>query len=448
MTALASLLAGSPYQGYSYAYPHKTAYRPFEPAVPLSAIWDGENRDALFLYLHVPFCEMRCGFCNLFTQTRPKGEIPQAYLQTLKRQALRVRAALGEARFARFAIGGGTPTYLERDSLEALLDCAEQIMGADLSAISGSVETSPATAETAKLELLRARGIDRISIGVQSFIEAETAAAGRPQQAAVVVAALQLIRAAGFPVLNIDLIYGLPGQTVDSWLRSLRAALEFRPEELYLYPLYARPLTALGNSKKAWQDDRLDCYREGRDLLRAEGYEQISMRLFRARSPLSPRGSGIGGEGEGPGYCCQDDGMIGLGCGARSYTRSLHYSSRYAVRPAGIREIIADYIEQSDSAFDGADYGVRLGPDEQRRRWVIQSLLYHDGLSLPAYTRRFGTDVFEDVPALGDLAALALARTIEGRFSLTEVGVERSDTIGPWLYSAKVRTLMESYAWR
>jgi oxygen-independent coproporphyrinogen-3 oxidase len=95
-----------------------------------------------------------------------------------------------------------------------------------------------------------------------------------------------------------------------------------------------------------------------------------------------------------------------------------------------------------------ADYGVRLGPQEQRRRWVIQSLLYHEGLSLPGYTRRFGTDAFEDMPALIELETLELARAVDGWLSLTEAGVERSDTIGPWLYSAEVCTLMETYAWR
>src|SRR5262249_27828694 len=116
--------------------------------------------------------------------------------------------------------------------------------------------------------------------------------------------------------------------------------------------------------------------------------------------------------------------------------------------PAGIREIIADYIAQPDRAFDVADYGVRLGPDEQRRRWIIQSLLYHEGLSLPAYQRRFGTDALEDMPALVELETLELACATDARLSLTEAGVERSDTIGPWLYSAEVRTLMETYAWR
>jgi hypothetical protein len=117
-------------------------------------------------------------------------------------------------------------------------------------------------------------GVDRISIGVQSFIEAEVKVVGRSQKTAVVQQALDRIRSAGFTTLNIDLIYGLPGQTTGSWLESLRAALRFAPEELYLYPLYVRPLTGLGRRGQKTEDDlRLACYRAGRRLLLESGYK-------------------------------------------------------------------------------------------------------------------------------------------------------------------------------
>ncbi len=271
------------YAGYAYAYPHKTAYRALKPPVALRDVWAAERRDALFLYLHTPFCEMRCGFCNLFTTANPPPGFAQDYLAALRRQAARTREALGPATFARLAVGGGTPTYLDEASLESLFDVAERTFGVDPQNIPVSVETSPLTAETGKLRLLRERGVDRISIGVQSFIEAEVKAVGRSQKTAVVEQALDRIRNVGFPTLNIDLIYGLPGQTTGSWLESLRAALRFKPEELYLYPLYVRPMTGLGRrSQKAEDDLRPACYRAGRELLLESGYRQISMRMFQA----------------------------------------------------------------------------------------------------------------------------------------------------------------------
>jgi oxygen-independent coproporphyrinogen-3 oxidase len=393
----------------------------------------------LFLYLHVPFCEMRCGFCNLFTLTRPKDSLANTYLAALRRQAVRVRAALGEASFARVAVGGGTPTFLDTVQLMELFDIAERTMGADLHAVPVAVETSPATAELDKLTLLRDWGVKRISLGVQSFLEEEVAASGRPQKTADVEATLDRLRAVSFPTLNLDLIYGLPRQTVASWLRSVHAALSWRPEELYLYPLYIRPLTGLGRSRVECDDIRPACYREARALLLEAGYVQMSMRMFRARHAPAE---------DGPVYCCQEDGMLGLGCGARSYTRSLHYATEYAVRAPGIREILANYIARPDEAFDYADYGFRLGPAEQRRRYVIQSLLSSEGLVLAAYRNRFGTEVLDDLPELGELEPLGVARCDQEHLRLTAAGIERSDTIGPWLYSEVVRNLMGEYAWR
>ena len=171
------------------------------------------------------------------------------------------------------AIGGGTPTYLDIAGLNTLFDIAANLFGAELGRVPLSVETSPQTSDSAKMTLLRERGVDRVSIGVQSFYEAETAAIGRGQKTADVEAALTRIREAGIPNLNMDLMYGLPGQTAETWLDSLKMPpCGTRRKKLYLYPLYVRPLTGLGRVGRAWDDQRLELYRLGRDFLRSQGY--------------------------------------------------------------------------------------------------------------------------------------------------------------------------------
>lgn len=431
MNTLAQMLQQTPYTGYSYAYPHKTAYRRLAAPLPLSEVWADEPRDSLFLYFHVPFCEMRCGFCNLFTTANPQVQIEADYLAALTRQTQAVRAALGNATFTRFAIGGGTPTYLNETELQQLFDLAEQVL--DPHAIPVSVETSPLTATADKLRLLRQRGVDRISIGVQSFDEQEVRAVGRSQKTADVLAALQRINAADFPTLNVDLMYGLPGQSVANWLQSVQAALAFAPSELYLYPLYIRPLTGIG-ARQVAEDIRLTCYREARALLLSEGYQQVSMRMFQRGVTTAT-----------PAYCCQTDGMIGLGCGARSYTRTLHYSNEYAVGASGVRAIIQSYLRQSDENFAQVDYGFALADEEQRRRFVIQSLLQVEGLKRSHYQQRFASDVLADFPALRELMQYEWAEVNHEEIRLTPRGLEHSDAIGPWLYSEPVRALMQTY---
>ncbi|WP_329128694.1 STM4012 family radical SAM protein [Streptomyces sp. NBC_01476] len=433
-----------PYQSYVYAYPHKTAYRPLPHRPALRDLWRDEPRDALSLYLHIPFCEVRCGFCNLFTRIGAPGELTTRYLDALDRQAAAVRDALGDdgpVRFATAAFGGGTPTFLDAGELERLCDIAEHRMGADLRAVPLSVEASPATATADRLAVLADRGATRVSLGVQSFVDDEARAAVRPQRRADVEAALTRIRDTAVPVLNIDLIYGIDGQTPASWRASLDAALAWQPEELYLYPLYVRPLTGLArraeDTDPAWDEQRLRLYRQGRDHLLARGYEQVSMRMFRRR----------GAAAQGPDdHACQTDGMIGLGCGARSYTASLHYSFDYAVDMHRIRSIIDDYTQARD--FTTARHGRAVDTAEARRRHLLQSLLQAAGLPVAEYRERFGTDPRTDFPA--ELAGFADRGWLDQEagpalLRLSPEGLAHSDALGPVLFSPAVRAAMAAY---
>lgn len=440
MMSLADLLSGSPYQGYCYAYPHKMAYRGLDRLVPLHEVWAGEDRSGLFLYFHVPFCESRCGYCNLFSQAGSGKERRRRYLHQVAEQAARVRKALGPAvNVARLALGGGTPTILEVGELQELFRLSQEFFDVRPYTLPVSVEASPRTATREKLAFLREQGVTRLSLGVQTFAEQEARAINRRQERDDLEKASLALQSVKFPVVNIDLIYGLPGQTPASWLESLEAALALEPQELYLYPLYVRPLTGLGKRYRPGDDLRLACYREACSRLNDQGYVQVSMRLFRrAGAPLF----------EGPHYCCQEDGMIGLGCGARSYTRRLHYSGRYAVTASGIRKIMDWFLALPGESFSLADYGFRLDGEEQRRRFVIKSLLQAAGLSLPHYQQWFGSEVLDDLPELAQLEPQGLAETREDQLCLTAQGLERSDAIGPWLYSARVRQLMQEQVLR
>ncbi|MDB4957353.1 MAG: coproporphyrinogen oxidase [Myxococcales bacterium] len=434
---LTSVLDATRYQSYVYAYPHKTAYRRIEPAVSLAELWAAERRDSLFLYLHVPFCEQRCGFCNLFTRPVPPEELVEQYLAALARQVHVVRRALdqgGAFTFTRAAIGGGTPTLLDARQLEQVVAMV-RAMGAR-NGIPMSVETSPETALPDRLAVVVGGGADRISMGVQSFVESECRAVNRPQLAADVHRALRAIRDANPATLNIDLMYGLPGQTEDTWRATLHTTLEYRPEEIYLYPLYVRPLTTLGRKgAEAVDQHRVALYEQGKAMLFEAGYRQVSLRMFR-RGPAAA----------GPIYCCQEDGMVGLGCGARSYTRTLHYSSEWAVGARGVRDIIDRWVRRTDEEFAVADYGFVLDEDEQRRRWLILSLLSDDGLDLASYRARFGADAETHFPELAELEPHGLAKRSGTTLALTAEGLGRADALGPWLFSEAVRTRMAEYA--
>ncbi|WP_240928090.1 STM4012 family radical SAM protein [Thalassoroseus pseudoceratinae] len=428
---------GSPYVSYAYSYPHKTAYRRLNPVVPLSTVWQEERRDGLFLYLHIPFCEHRCGFCNLFTAANPEDGLVGRYLRQLHAEAQQVRDSIGPRTFAQMAIGGGTPSFLTLPELQKLFGIVNDVMEATTGSVPLSFEVSPATIDREKLEWLRHTGVTRVSMGVESFDDATAHRMGRPQNRSRVEDAIELLQDIRFPTLNLDLIYGTPGQSTDDWLKDVSTAIRYSPEELYLYPLYVRPLTGLANREQTWDEQRLTAYRAARDLLLNTGYEQVSMRMFRRCSQMDSVAT--------PDYHCQTDGMIGLGCGARSYSQSLHYSTEYAVRRNGVRAILGDYINRDAASFRSAQHGFHLAPDDRQRRFVVLSLLQAEGLSRREYQDQFQSDVLEHLPELQTLQTSELAVIDAERITLTPAGLERSDAIGPWLNSVTVRNHMREY---
>jgi oxygen-independent coproporphyrinogen-3 oxidase len=435
--AIQQAIEGTPYAQYVYGYPHKTAYRPLSPPRELSRLWAHEfesgalRPESLFLYVHVPFCEMRCGFCNLFTTVRPEQSVERGYLDALARQAKTVADALGPVSYARVAIGGGTPTWLSEAQLDELFALVCERMGADVKGVPCSVETSPQTATDERLAVLERYGVDRVSIGVQSFFDEEAKSMGRPQKRASVERALERIRARSFATLNIDLIYGASEQTVPSWIENIKLALRYRPEELYLYPLYVRPLTGLAKSAREWDDHRVELYRAGRDYLCSHGYKQVSMRMFRRLDAPTINA---------PAYECQRDGMVGLGCGARSYTSSLHYSEEWAVGARSVRGILHAYIDRPEREFALARYGIELDEGERLRRAAILSLLSDEGLAEGPRA--------DALTELSLLIERGLARREGARVVLTDAGLERADAVGPALFSPSVRGKMQAFSLR
>lgn len=485
MTVLSQTRIQTPYLSYSYSYPHKTAYRPLSAPISIRDAWKNESISSLFLYMHIPFCEMRCGFCNLFTMTNASSDLESAYLDALARQANAVNeeltaigtgassngvssngassigvssigtgsigakniaSSISAPRFARVAIGGGTPTFLSTDHLSTLLGIAESVFSVDFKKVPCSIETSPLTSESDKLEMLKQRGISRVSIGIQSFIDSEVKAVGRSQTSQQVHSALERIKSNQFPVLNIDLIYGIPEQTTESWLYSLIEAVKYQPEEIYLYPLYVRPLTGLARQQSSnvqenfpENDHRLGLYRVGREFLLANGYEQCSMRMFRLAKNANDAG---------PVYCCQTDGMVGIGCGSRSYTKTLHYSDQYAVTAKPIKNLIEEFAARDADSFRVASHGIELNIDEQKRRLVIQSLLQTEGLDFEMYRRRFGCDALSDFEDLSLYLREGYFEFQQNRMVITPSGLELSDSLGVKLYSSTVQHRMSEYQLR
>lgn len=418
----------SRYVSYMYSYPHKTAYRTLTPPVSLSPYLERlEGREAS-LYFHIPFCAHKCGYCNLFSQQCCDAERISLYLHTMRRQAEQLSVAAQGLKFISFAVGGGTPLILDEGQLEELF-CLAELFGVHPSRVFTSVETSPEYTQKSVLRQLRARGVERLSMGVQSFNETELKKLKRRPGLGTVVGALENIVEAGFPQFNLDLIYGIEGQTVESFMRSLNTALTYRPNELFIYPLYVRPGTRI--NVRSTDDIGYAIYKSARELLVGQGFVQTSMRRFVRRETTETE------------FSCGDEVMLSCGAGGRSYLGNLHYATPYAVRQQAIADEIDHYIRTTD--FMTAANGFLLSTEEMQIRFIIKNLMYHRGVDLAEYEKRFGEkpdrNLFREFTDRGWIEET-------GRIvRLTEEGMAYSDYIGQAFISPVVRKLMSEYVY-
>ena len=418
----------SRYVSYMYSYPHKTAYRTLTPPVSLSPYLERlEGREAS-LYFHIPFCAHKCGYCNLFSQQCCDAERISLYLHTMRRQAEQLSVAAQGLKFTSFAVGGGTPLILDEGQLEELF-CLAELFGVHPSRVFTSVETSPEYTQKSVLRQLRARGVERLSMGVQSFNETELKKLKRRPGLGTVVGALENIVEAGFPQFNLDLIYGIEGQTVESFMRSLNTALTYRPNELFIYTLYVRPGTRI--DVRSTDDIGYAIYKSARELLVGQGFVQTSMRRFVRRETTETE------------FSCGDEVMLSCGAGGRSYLGNLHYATPYAVRQQAIADEIDHYIRTTD--FMTAANGFLLSTEEMQIRFIIKNLMYHRGVDLVEYEKRFGEkpdrNLFREFTDRGWIEET-------GRIvRLTEEGMAYSDYIGQAFISPVVRKLMSEYVY-
>ena len=195
--------------------------------------------DSLSLYLHIPFCRHRCAYCDFNTYTSI-GNIQDAYIDALEAEIEQVAFLAENAGQIRpldtIYFGGGTPSLLAPLDLSRLVQAALKNYGQTVD-IEVSMEANPEGIDSAYLEAIRESGINRLSFGVQSAVDAELALLQRGHDMPTVMRVVNDAQRVGFDNINLDLIYGLPDQTMRSWESSLEAALNIKPQHLSLYCL-------------------------------------------------------------------------------------------------------------------------------------------------------------------------------------------------------------------
>ncbi|BCL62741.1 coproporphyrinogen III oxidase [Desulfomarina profundi] len=203
----------------------------------------------IYLYLHIPFCVSKCSYCS-FNSYPGRELLYKDYVDALKKEIASIAGVLGKNnRLTSLFIGGGTPTVLSSGLLVDLVQYTKTVFNFECGA-EVSIEANPGTVNQESLEELSSCGVNRISLGVQSFDDGELVKAGRRHTAKEAENAVRMAVESGFSNINIDLMSGLPGQTGASWRKSLEKAVSLGPQHLSLYELMFEPGTLMTRFKR------------------------------------------------------------------------------------------------------------------------------------------------------------------------------------------------------
>lgn len=381
----------------------------------------------LGIYLHVPFCKVRCAYCDFNTYAGLEGLMP-AYVEALDSEIQQVgRAAaladLGRLEVSTVFFGGGTPSLLPAVQWARLLGSLRRTFAlTDDCEI--SLEANPGTVDAESLAALRTLGVNRLSYGVQSAQPAELAVLDRLHTFEQAVQAVTWARQAGFDNLNLDLIYGIMGQTLEGWQDTLRRALDLTPEHLSLYaltlesgtPMQARG--AAGMLPAPDPDTAADMYEWAREELGRLGYRHYEISNW-------ARDDG-GVPGAAPSRACRHNLLtwrlepyLGLGAGAHGAVPGLRYAN--VRHPAAYVDRIRTGGATSFPLSAAAIETWPVDPETERKERMMLGLrLLEEGVDGAGYQARFGSSLANDFgDTLASLEALGLVEWQAGRVRLT-----------------------------
>ncbi len=369
----------------------------------------------MLLYLHVPFCRRKCNYCAFYSEP-VTDEAREAYVSHVLRELSYWGRKLSKPEVETVHMGGGTPSLLPRADI---MDLARALrkhfrLAKDLEF---TIECNPESVTNQEFtRTLKAVGVTRVSLGVQSFNDEKLAMLGRPHTSSQALRAYNLLRHEGFASVNLDLIWGLPGQRLKLWLDELKFAIELKPEHLSCYGLTVEPDTPLESACLAQEltlppeEEQSRMFVYGADFLESRGYLQYEISNFARMGYYSRHNLGYW---EGRDY-------LGVGPAAVSTIAGERWEN-----PADIRQ----WIQAVQNVQLGKEKEV-LDLDTRIKEMIMLRLRTSRGLRLRAYRELSGRDFMEEHGRLVEaLHKHNLMRLAKGYLRLTKNGMVVSDTI-------------------
>ncbi|MCI2061452.1 MAG: radical SAM family heme chaperone HemW [Eubacteriaceae bacterium] len=375
----------------------------------------------LGLYIHIPFCERKCKYCGFLSLDRVNDPGRKKYIGALRKELTMYGELCAGISVDTVFIGGGTPSLLDAADIGALMSCVRDSFSVAPDA-EVTIEANPNSLTEEKLKIYAAAGINRLSIGVQSFSDDVLRTLGRIHDSRSAVSAYETARGCGFDNINIDLMSGIPSQTFAQWKSTVSEVLRLRPEHISFYSLQLEEGTPFYESYKNGEmdlvDDVLDrgMYHYAADAFKAEGYEHYEI----SNAAL-------------PGRECRHNlkywslrEYIGAGLGASSYFDGRRYADLTS---------LGEYIAAAESGRIPADSSTVHEDTESDSMGIycFTSLRTSRGIDLLEFEKLFGRSLYKAYSsAIGKIGGYIADGYIhaDGRFlSLTEKGIDCSNDI-------------------
>ena len=375
---------------------------------------------ALSLYVHIPFCIKRCIYCD-FVSGIYDPEKAFAYIEALKKEILEIPNGTP---LATLYIGGGTPTALSVDTLSDLINCISGHFDF-IENHEATIEANPGTLDKEKLQAIRSAGINRISLGAQSFNDDELSFLGRIHNHEEAEQAVHLSRDAGFENIGIDLIYGLPGQGVNSWRKTLERAVSLKPEHISAYELTVEKGTLLykyfreGVEKPGHPDEDkiIGMYNHAIDYLTANGFIHYEISNFGMPDYFSRHNLNYWDRGE----------YYGTGLGAHSFINGKRFYNT-----SDLDEYIKT-ISESKSPMKDSE---KITEEKALSEAIFLGLRKTEGVNVESFFRRYNKNILSlfhkeirDLQEAGLIEIRGASCSYETNVRLTKKGLMLSNEV-------------------
>lgn len=368
----------------------------------------------LSIYIHIPFCVRKCLYCDFLSAPAGREEI-ESYVNLLLREIKKQSIFYGDHRVISIFLGGGTPSLLPAADVERILEqirrCYPVAADAEI-----TIECNPGTVTAEKLQHYITGGINRLSVGLQSTDDAELARIGRIHSYRDFLESYRLAREAGFGNINVDLMAALPGQSVDSYRRTLERVTALAPEHISAYSLILEEGTPLYVNRSSYtfpteEEDREMYVLTGKYLEEA-GYRRYEISNY-AREGFACRHNRV--------YWRRGD-YAGFGLGASSMVENVRWKNpeKYASYAA--------YVEQAEKR--GADEVQVLTAQEQMEEFMFLGLRLAEGVDVEEFQSLFGKSMEEVYgKPIAAFEAQGLLRRKGRMLALTPRGIDVSNVV-------------------